>query len=244
MRTNIVGPYIDGPSRVRRGACLFGVAGLAASALLVPLAGSAVVSAQPCPDVEVVFARGTTEPPGVGGTGLAFSDSLRARLGQRSVDVYAVDYPASIDFPTAAQGVIDAGSHIRATAAHCPDTQMVLGGYSQGAAVIGYVTTDAIPAGYTPPPGITEPMPPEVADSVAAVVLFGKPSGLFLDLIGAPPIAIGSRYASKTIDVCNAGDPICDPDGDDNAAHVMYGSDGSINRAADFAVQRISRPPG
>ena len=31
-----------------------------------------VASAQPCPDIEVVFARGTAEPPGVGGTGQAF----------------------------------------------------------------------------------------------------------------------------------------------------------------------------
>ena len=33
--------------------------------LLNPAVPSA--SAQPCPDVEVVFARGTAEPPGVGG---------------------------------------------------------------------------------------------------------------------------------------------------------------------------------
>jgi cutinase len=235
---------INGRGRVRRIARLLGVLGLAAPALVVPLAGGTVAAAQPCPDVEVVFARGTSEPPGVGGTGQAFADSLRARLGERSVNVYAVDYPASTDFPTAAQGVIDASSHIGATAAHCPATKMVLGGYSQGAAVIGYVTTDAMPVGYTPPPGITEPMPPGVADNVAAVVLFGKPSGVFLDLIGAPPIVIGSRYVPKTIDLCNAGDPICNPDGDDNMAHVMYGIDGLVNRAADFAAQRISQPPG
>ena len=36
-----------------------------------------------CPDVEVVFARGTFEPPGVGATGQAFVDALRARLPER-----------------------------------------------------------------------------------------------------------------------------------------------------------------
>ena len=44
-----------------------------------------------CPDVQVVFARGTGEAPGVGPTGQAFVDSLRARLGPRPLDVYAVN---------------------------------------------------------------------------------------------------------------------------------------------------------
>jgi cutinase len=59
----------------------------------LPAAGAA-----PCPYVEVVFARGTTEPPGVGGIGQAFVDSLRSQVGGRSVGVYAVNYPASNDF--------------------------------------------------------------------------------------------------------------------------------------------------
>ncbi|WP_235626987.1 cutinase family protein, partial [Mycobacterium tuberculosis] len=35
------------------------------------------VSDGACPDVEVVFARGTGEPPGVGGIGEDFIDALR-----------------------------------------------------------------------------------------------------------------------------------------------------------------------
>lgn len=34
-----------------------------------------------CPDVEVVFARATTELPGVGGVGQAFVDALRPQVG-------------------------------------------------------------------------------------------------------------------------------------------------------------------
>ncbi len=209
------------------------------SPLLGLLVGSPSAAAAPCPDVEVVFARGTSEPPGVGDTGQAFVDSLRSRLGNRSVGVYAVNYPASLDFPTAADGVIDASSHVQNMATNCPATEMVLGGYSQGAAVIGYITSDAVPAGYIPPPGITGPMPAGVADHVAAVALFGRPSNDFLNRFGAPPITIGRLYKDKTIDVCANGDPICSVDGNDSAAHVLYASDGMDSQAVDFALRHL-----
>ena len=64
--------------------------------------------AAPCPDAEVVFARGTTEEPGLGPTGDAFVDSLRSRIGVKSLGVYAVDYPATMDFATAVDGIYDA----------------------------------------------------------------------------------------------------------------------------------------
>ncbi|ORB30992.1 cutinase family protein [Mycolicibacterium parafortuitum] len=225
---------------------------LAGSAsVLVTAAGAPVVAAPayaaPCPDVQVVFARGTFEPPGVGATGQAFVDAVRARAGGRSVDVYPVNYPASLDFATAAQGVIDAGNHVTTMAGTCPDTEIVLGGYSQGAAVAAYLTEDGIPEGYTPPPGLTGPMPPEVADHVAAVALFGKPSSGFLQMIytGAPPITVGPRYAPKTVDLCVTEDPVCSPTGGDNAAHGAYLVNGMTDRAADYVVGRLPAPkPG
>jgi cutinase len=58
----------------------------------------ASASAASCPDVEVTFARATTEPPGVGGVGQAFVDSLRSQVGGRSVGVYPVNYPATEDW--------------------------------------------------------------------------------------------------------------------------------------------------
>ncbi|HET9876846.1 MAG TPA: cutinase family protein [Mycobacterium sp.] len=223
-----------------RTARVFGAVAVTVSVLCLPV-GHLAASADGCPDVEVVFARGTTEPPGVGGFGQQFVDALRSRVEGKSLDVYAVNYPASTDFPTAADGVVDASTHIRGTAAACPNTEMVLGGYSQGAAVIGYVTAPAIPAGFTAPGGITGPMPPEVANHVAAVALLGKPSSKFLNAIGAPPIVIGPRYAGKTIDLCAAGDPICSAGstGDTNAAHLAYGVNGMPAQAADFAAQRL-----
>src|SRR5947208_2945153 len=89
-----------------------------------------------CSDIEVVFARGTGEPPGIGRVGQAFVDGLRPLVGARTITTYAVNYPADYDFLTAADGAYDAAAHIQALVAQCPSTKIVLGGYSQGAAVV------------------------------------------------------------------------------------------------------------
>ncbi|MDX5024761.1 cutinase family protein, partial [Streptococcus suis] len=67
--------------------------------------GEPAVSITGCSDVEVVFARGTFEGPGVGRVGEAFIEALRQRLPTRSVGVHAVRYPASVQFELAAQGI-------------------------------------------------------------------------------------------------------------------------------------------
>lgn len=221
---------------------------LLAIVVMCALIGSPVgilsAAAAACPDVEVVFARGTFEPPGVGGTGEAFVNALRARTKGKSVEVYPVEYPASLAFATAADGVIDASNRVKDMAARCPNTKIVMGGFSQGAAVVAYTTADAVPPGFELPEGITGPMPPEVADHVAAVALFGKPSSGFLQRIDntAPPINIGHLYAAKTVDMCVPEDPICSPDGSDNTAHGSYGDNGMTNQAADFAARQINSP--
>ena len=200
-------------------------------------------SADPCPDVEVVFARGSGEPPGVGGVGGSFVDALRAQIGARSLGVYPVNYPASTDFSntdfpiTVIDGIRDAGSHIESMAANCPKTREVLGGYSQGAAVAGYVTSAAVPPG-VPPAAVPPPMPPEIANHVAAVTLFGTPSGQFLDKYHAPALVIGPLYQPKTLELCAADDPVCS-DGGDWAAHAAYAHDGMVDQAASFAVSHL-----
>ncbi|MGD1208546.1 cutinase family protein, partial [Mycobacterium seoulense] len=114
---------------------------MACATLLSPPILMAPASAAPCPDVEVTFARGTNEPAGVGGVGQAFVDSLRSQVGGRSLGVYAVNYPATEDWPpSASAGASDANAHVRSMVANCPNTKLVLGGYSQGAMVIDLIT--------------------------------------------------------------------------------------------------------
>jgi cutinase len=209
-----------------------------------------VASAQECPEVEVVFARGTGEPAGVGGVGQAFVDALSAQVGSRSVGVYPVNYAASSDFAdpadfarTFVDGLKDADSHIESTAANCPNTKMVLGGYSQGAALAGYVTSAAIPKEV---PGeytsyLPKPMPPQVAGHVAAVTLFGTPSNQWLQFYGAPPITIGPLYAPKTLELCAPDDSVCDgaTGQPPNFAHMSYLANGMTGQAADFAASHL-----
>ncbi|BBX99242.1 cutinase [Mycobacterium lacus] len=216
-------------------------AAMCASTLLgVPVPAA---SAEPCPDIEAVFARGSGEPPGLGAVGGAFVDALRAQVGARSLGVYAVNYPASTDFGspdfpgTVVDGIRDASTHIQSMVASCPKTRAVLGGYSQGAAVAGYVTSAAVPAG-VPASLVPAPMAPEIANHVAAVTLFGAPSDQFLGQYGAPPIAIGPLYQAKTLKLCAPGDGICG-DGDSPVAHVGYALNGMVSQGAEFAASRL-----
>ena len=220
---------------------------LASGLLCAPIP---IAAAQPCPDVEAVFARGTGEPPGVGGIGEPFVDELRSAVGAKSLDVYPVNYEASSDFSDRIQfaqsvvdGIRDAGGHIEATAANCPKTRIVLGGYSQGAAVAGFVTSASIPTGIPAEyvQFLPKPMPPDVANHVAAVTLFGKPSAAWLQNYGAPAIVIGPLYAPKTLELCAAGDTICDGSagGTPSIAHAEYPVNGMTTQAADFAASHL-----
>ena len=170
-----------------------------ASPIGVPSAG-----ADDCPDIEVVFARGTDEPPGVGSVGQAFINSLRSKVGGRSVGQYAVNYAATATFMRVADGVNDANNHVNFMVGNCPATRLVLGGYSQGAAVIDYLV-GANPGsssgkvlripGLNADPGAgfgvesaPPPLPPEAADHVAAVAAFGNPADRLTGSMAALPV--------------------------------------------------------
>ncbi len=182
-----------------------------------------------CPDVQVVFARGTGEAPGAGRVGDAFADSVRSLVNGKSVAVYSVEYPASYDFLRALDGVNDASTFIENTAQECPRTKMVLGGYSQGAAVV-----DVLAATGRSILGFTSPLPDTIADHIAAVVVFGNPS----NRIGEPLTMLSPLYGSKALDLCNGADPVCS-DGNDVPAHSHYVEAGMAEQAAEFAVARL-----
>ncbi|OLP01093.1 cutinase family protein [Mycolicibacterium porcinum] len=199
----------------------------AALAAAFPTVTAPQAAAAPCSDVTVVFARGTNEPPGLGSVGGPFVDDLRARVAPRTVDAIPVDYPATNDFNTSTPaGTEAARTLIESTAAGCPNTKMVLGGYSQGAAVIEKATNEAAP---------------QVADHVAASALFGTPQTSFSGLLAAGQVLpmLAPQYAANTITQCNEGDPICWEGGWDMGAHVSYVQSGKVAQAADFVAAKL-----
>jgi cutinase len=209
---------------------LLAAAAVVAPAVFPPDAATVVsASADACPNVQIVFARGTDEDPGVGTVGQAFVDSFRADVKSQSVAVYPVDYPASHDFLAATDGANDASTFIQNIANTCPNTKIVLGGFSQGAAVI-----DILAVAANPILGFTDPMPAEVADHVAAVAVIGNPS----NRVKGPLTTLSPLYGAKTIDLCNGADAVCSP-GNDVAAHSLYVQSGMANQAATFAAHLI-----
>lgn len=201
-----------------------GVAALASSAALAE-PNPPPAEADPCPAVEVVFARGTGQSAGVGQVGQAFIDSLSAQLAGRSMDVYAVNYPATTAFATSAQaGADDTVAHVRDMITRCPNTRLVLGGFSQGAGVMDLAT---------------KALPPQAADHVAAIAVFGNPtSPLAGTLAGTVFPPIGPPYSAKTIDECADGDPACSGGGN-VLAHGSYVQSGMTAQAANFVAARL-----
>jgi cutinase-like protein len=183
-----------------------------------------VAGADGCPDAEVVFARGTGEPVGPGGPGQAFTDSLTGQLPGKTVNLYPVDYPATNDYVNSAHaGAGDAVAHVQGTAANCPNTKIVLGGYSQGAAVMDMTSHQ---------------LSPQVANHVAAVALFGNPQSSYAKQLSDNQIpAINPSYSPKTIDICLPDDNIC-AEGGSIIAHLGYVPD-ATNQAATFVAHKL-----
>ena len=208
---------------------------LAAPAALIASAPAALIAfaptahSAPCPDVELIFARGTSEPVGAGRVGQALASQLAPQLGGRSLGIYGVNYPATYDFLAAADGAADATNRIAAMSQQCPSTRYVLGGYSQGAAVVDMLVGIPPLGDKIGEIGSAPPLPPALADKVAAVAVFGNPSAKF----GKPVSIAMMPFAGKGIDLCNDGDPICSQ-GRNPFAHTSYEKTPLVGQAAGF----------
>jgi cutinase len=202
---------------------------LIASAPVALIASAPTAYGAPCPDVELIFARGTSEPVGAGRVGQALAGQLAPQLGGRSLGIYGVNYPATYDFLAAADGAADATNRIAAMSQQCPSTRYVLGGYSQGAAVVDMLVGIPPLGDKVGEIGSAPPLPPVLADKVAAVVVFGNPSAKF----GKPVSIAMTPFAGKGIDLCNDGDPICSQ-GRNPFAHTSYEKTPLVGQAAGF----------
>jgi cutinase len=230
----MIGEVTLDPSRLRR---LWRSVVLATVMGMAMVAGSlgpavTVASADSCPQSELIFARGRLEPAGAGQIGNALASALRDKTGQ-DVRLYAVKYPANTEID---QGANDMSRRVQYMIANCPDTRLVLGGYSLGAAAADVVLAVPISAF-----GFRAPLPAGAEQHIAAVALFGNGIGW----VG--PIAdFNPTYRARTIELCHGDDPICNPTDPQNwrdywPDHLApaYIKAGMVNQAADFVAGRI-----
>jgi cutinase len=186
-----------------------------------------------CPQVEVVFARGRMESGGTGIIGNALVSALRSRANGKNIGVYGVRYPADNQIDV---GANDMSQHIQYMVNNCPDTRLVLGGYSLGAAV-----TDVVLAVPTRMFGFDNPLPPGADDHIAAVALFGNGAQWVGPITNFNPL-----YNDRTIELCHGADPVCNP-ADPNTwqnnwpEHLAnaYLQAGMVNQAADFVAGKL-----
>ncbi|WP_396892684.1 cutinase family protein [[Mycobacterium] wendilense] len=215
----------------------------------VPLAGLTAGTAVPaptCADVHWIGAAGSGQRDGAGLTAnggmgdVVYQSYQQLRTGLaadgQTITAEAVEYPAApvpvdggiggwMDFMDSVEDGTDAtAEQLEAFTEKCPDTKVVLAGYSQGAMVIHrhlhdlgddprvaaallVADGDRLPADTTINMGSTAVLP-SVGKGVAQ-----EHSFLASTDTSPLPVAIGAR----TVSVCDVGDPVCDYDPDQEA---------------------------
>jgi cutinase len=105
---------------------------IVATAAPTPEAGE-LEARQSCPDVQVYFARGTTEVGTLGTVvGPSFSTALNVQLVGKNVRFTGIDYPALVSGYLAggdAGGARTMANSVTSTANSCPNTKIVISGY-------------------------------------------------------------------------------------------------------------------
>jgi cutinase len=172
-----------------------------------------------CKAVTLIFARETDEAGNVGeSVGPPLFSVLRSEgsIGGANLAVQGVDYSATLQGYF--QGGDPAGSKkmkelIEEAASKCPETKIVIGGYSQGA----QLTHNA-----------AKELNSTVASRIAAAFVLGDPFN---------GEAIGSIPASNVLSICHDQDLVCAGQGDFDD-HLNYDQD--VTKVAEFIVGRVS----
>ncbi|KAJ5548490.1 cutinase-domain-containing protein [Penicillium frequentans] len=162
-----------------------------------------------CEPLTLIFARGTDETGNMGTiVGPPLATKLQS-LTDSKVTIQGVNYDASVagDATMGEDGGSDMATLVKTALSNCPNTKVVLGGYSEGAMVVHNAASSL------------------TADQVAAAVLFGDP---------LKAESVGKLSTSDVKEFCATGDPVCE-NGENVMAHLSYGSDAT--EAAEFLIK-------
>ncbi|KAM3510558.1 hypothetical protein MY11210_005811 [Beauveria gryllotalpidicola] len=226
-------------------------AALAAALALASTASAAAIQAchearatSSCDSYTIINARGTSEAQG---PSVGFQTMNKKVLAEHAGGkVYDVVYSASW-FQNSAPGTKDLIDQVGKILAQNPSECVILEGYSQGATVV----VDALRK-------LTGP----AFDAVKGVFLIGNPRherGLDCnvdmqggdktkDTVGILYLAgtgIPTNWVSKTLDVCNVGDSVCDVYSAHGTLittqHLAYPTDAGLqNMGAEFLLKQLS----
>jgi len=183
-----------------------------------------------CKKVTFIFARGTTEPGTMGSTvGPALSRALGSKFpGQ--VTTLGVSYPADFQGafsggtnPGGAKGALDMTRKAKSALQRCPNTKIVLCGYSQGAEQVhGALMKQNLG---------------DLGQKIAAAITYGDPLAVTK---GVGPGGWGCLPQNRGKIFCSKGDGVCGGAFSISAAHMSYTSNGDIGKGASFAAQFIN----
>jgi len=156
-----------------------------------------------CAPLEVIVARGTSEP---GDLGVIVGDPVVARckrdLGAQTCRGYPVQYDATLASFADGVGPKDIAKRVANMKTQCPNMKFIVVGYSQGGAIAAQGLTQVASAGN--------------ADRVIGVVFYA-PFG---------NAAVPAKYSDRKLVHCASGDAVC-LGGTSMSAHTSYNSQGT-----------------
>ena len=210
---------------------------LAASAVTLPSLAVTAPSTG-CAQVEVIGARGTGEPSGLGYLLTPIASAIQSG-STKTVGTYAVPYPASYDYESSEQtGVSDVENYLKSESQSCPNQTFVLLGYSQGAQVVN----DALASGVLN----------SISSRIVAVAVYGDPTfnsaesfdqGTYKKgvngVLGARKTGSLKTFASDLQSYCNGDDGICQA-GQSIAGHLEY-QQTAASISEQFVLGKIGR---
>jgi len=173
----------------------------------------------PCKPITMIFAKGTGENGNVGdgaSPGPALAAKVREIHGADNVAVQGVAYAADVKgylLGGDAEGSERFLSLANEAVIKCPNTRLVVGGYSQGAQLAH---------------NAADKFSPELTSRIDAAVVFGDPKN-------TQPI--GKIPTEKIMSICHDGDIICKYIGG-AAAHLTYSQDAP--QAASFVMKNLA----
>lgn len=200
-------------------------------ALVLALLSPPASATDPCVDIHIIGIRGSGQSVGYGDQVTGVVDGLEAALMGRGISVTAepLDYPAIsvsdsfglVLFTGAYDASVSAGidalrATLDATDVVCPATEFVLVGYSQGAQVIKNTLAGIQPS--VPIAGVVLLADPTRDAAQPGIVRLGDPLAERDGAFGA--IVLPHHVSAVAIDVCAAGDGVCERGRQGFTAHV------------------------